>query len=207
MSGYGEHIMKKHFNEDEMKAVKTVANKHAYKWKAVNKEDLQQHLYLFLTRKYDTLERWRTEEYGEAKMYLSLNREANNYCVKEQAEANGEKTLSTNKITKNTYTFNQIAKALDYLWEYPTSILSSTTTHPTDDNIIIHNSETQKLLDIMLDIKKAITQLNPSDQIIIEYRYKENKTFKQIAELLNIKEDAARMRINRLINKLQNLIG
>lgn len=197
----------KHFTNNEMKAVKTVANKHAYKWQAVNKEDLQQHLYLFLTRKYDTLERWRTEEYGEAKMYVSLNREANLYCVKEQATTNGEKTLSTNLSTKNTYTFKQIEAALNYLWEYETSLLSSTTTHPENDNIIITNSETQKLLDIMLDIKTAINKLNPSEQILLEYRHKEHKTFKEIAQLLNINEDAARMRLKRLTNKIQNTIG
>jgi RNA polymerase sigma factor (sigma-70 family) len=200
-------MMMKHFTDNEMKAVKTVANKHSYKWRAVNKEDLQQHLYLFLTRKYDTLERWRTEEYGEAKLFVSLNREANNYCVKEQAEANGEKTLSTNLTTKNTYTFKQIETALNYLWEYESSIMSSTTTHPDNDNIIVGHSETQKLLDIMLDIKTAITRLNPAEQIIIEYRHKEHKTFKQIAELLNITEDAARMRLKRLTNKIQNTIG
>lgn len=199
--------MNKQFNENEMKAVKTVANKHSYKWRAVNKEDLQQHLYLFLTRKYDTLTRWRTEQYGEAKLYVSLNREANNYCVKEQAEANGEKTLSTNKTTQNTYTFKQIETALKYLWEYNTNITNQTTTHPNYDNMIVETTETHKVIDIMLDIKHAITQLNYSEQILLEYRYKEQKTFPQIAELLNIKEDAARMRIKRLTNKLQNIIG
>lgn len=202
--------MKKHFNENEIKAVKTVANKHAYKWRAVTKEDLQQHLYLFLTRKYETLERYRntlTETHYIGSLYKSLNREANKYCVKEQAQANGEKILSTNKITKNTYTFKQIATALNYLWEYESSIMSSTITHPDNDNIIVEHSETQKLLDIMLDIKTAITKLNPAEQIIIEYRHKEHKTFKQIAELLNITEDAARMRLKRLTNKIQNIIG
>lgn len=199
--------MKKQFNENEMKAVKTTANRHAYKWRAVNKEDLQQHLYLFLTRKYDTLTRWRTEQYGEAKLYVSLNREANNYCVKEQAEANGEKTLSTNKTTQNTYTYKQIETALKYLWEYNTNITNQTTTHPNYDNMIVETTETQKVIDIMLDIKHAITQLNYSEQILLEYRYKEQKSFPQIAQLLNIKEDAARMRIKRLTNKIQNIIG
>ncbi len=197
--------MNKYFTETELKAVKTVSNKHAYKWRAVLKEDLQQHLYLFMTRKYNTIQRWRTEEYGEAKLYVSLNREANDYCVKEQAAANNEKTLVNNKQTQNTYTFKQIETALKHLHEYQP--LLSTYTHPQYDNVIVETTDTQKVLDIMLDIKNALTQLNPAEQILIEYRYKEQKTFPEIAKLLSIKEDAARMRLKRLTNKIQNIIG
>lgn len=200
--------MTKYLTDEEIKTVNIVASKNAYKWEAIEKEDLQQHLYIFLLKKYDrALKRWRTEEHGQKKLYKALKTEAIKYCVKEQAITNGEHTLSTQKTMKTTYTYKQIATALEYIYEYDYLLLNQTSTHPQYENTIIEKPESEKLIDLMLDIKRTIENLNPAEQILIRYRFQEGRNFKEIGELLSTTEDAARMRISRLIKQITKTIG
>ena len=70
----------------------------------------------------------------------------------------------------------------------------------TDDieDKCIHNADVYRLTEV-------IDQLNPDDRHFIYLRYTLEMGYREIGELLNISEDAAKKRGQRLIKKLQKL--
>lgn len=54
-------------------------------------------------------------------------------------------------------------------------------------------------------IRKLIQHLNDEEITILQMKYFEEKNFKEIAQLLNKKESAIKMRMYRSLNKLKNL--
>jgi RNA polymerase sigma factor (sigma-70 family) len=191
---------------EEMKTAEAVARRQASKWKNVDREDLTSEMYLWLVTKYNTVERYRTEQAGNAKLYTALNREAIRYCMKEQAYKNGEHKL-TIKHTNRSYTFNQVKNAIPYIWEYRDIITSTPIVNPQTDTLVGDLQHTESILDLMLELETAVKKLTEVEQMIVEYRFREGKSFIEIGQLLGISKDSARMKVNRLINKLQKNIG
>ena len=70
----------------------------------------------------------------------------------------------------------------------------------TDDieDKCIHNADVYRLTEV-------IDQLNPDDRHFIYLRYTLEMGYREIGELLNISEDAAKKRGQRLVKKLQKL--
>src|SRR6185503_16209604 len=55
-------------------------------------------------------------------------------------------------------------------------------------------------------LDKAITQLNAADRAAILLRFFERRDFRSVGRDLGAHEDAARMRVNRAVEKLQALL-
>ena len=182
---------------EELKAAKEVAKQISYKWKAIETEDLNAQLNEWLVKKAWTgkLQQWRENgTHGRNSLYFSMKSYANKYCLKQQEKQTLQeiKPFDNNgNIIKYQYTKQQIKQALPYLWDY--------------DKIISNNQS--ELTDLYIQLKQAYNQLNYSQQIIIEYKYREGKTYNEIGEILNKTENATRMYISRLITKLNKLIG
>lgn len=62
----------------------------------------------------------------------------------------------------------------------------------------IHKTEVQRLA-------KIINQLSYNDKILIELKFSQNKTYAEIAIMLNINEETAKKHGQRLIKRLKNL--
>lgn len=62
----------------------------------------------------------------------------------------------------------------------------------------IHNADVRKLTEL-------IDRLDPDDRRFVYLRYAEEMGYKEIGELLNISEDAAKKRGQRLVKKLRKL--
>jgi len=190
----------------ELQLAKQIAYKQSNRWSAADREDLTAQLYLWLVEKHTTVERYRNEEGGEGKLYVSLNRAAAKYAAKEQTHHNGA-SVNTQQKEKYAYTFNVLDNALEYFWNYKNIILQSTPEHPQYGTATVEVNSQNDIQTLMLDIEMAFNKLNASEQILLEYRFKENKSFNEIGSILTVSDNAARMRINRLITKLQRLIG
>jgi RNA polymerase sigma factor (sigma-70 family) len=194
------------FTERELQLTKNIAYKQSRNWSNVEYEDLHAELMLWLVQKYVTVLRYREEEGGEGKLYVSLNRAATKYAAKEQSYYNGA-SVTTQQKEKYAYSFTVLDNALQYFWNYKSILLSSTPEHPQHGTSTVELNTENDIQTIMLDIDMAFKKLNPAEQILLEYRFKENKTFNEIGSILSVSDNAARMRINRLISKLQRLIG
>lgn len=196
--------------DKEMTTASVIARQTARKWRLTDFQDIQSELYLWLTVKASkgVLQRYRTEQYGEQKLYTALQRHATSYAIKETETITGQKLMPfNNKGEHYAYTTENITNALPYLWDYTQMQLNNTVENPTTGEALHYAYHENIIEDIMVSIKIALTQLNYSDQLILEFKYRDGKTYKQVGDMLTIKEDAARMRIKRLILKIQKLIG
>lgn len=196
--------------DKELNLATIVARQVSRKWRLTRFDDMQAELYHWLTVKASkgVLERYRGEQYGEQKLYTGLKRYAIQYAIKETETLTGQKLSSFNdKGEMYSYTINNINKALPYLWDYETITSSNVVENPQTGKTEGYHEADNQLEDIMLSLKIAVEQLNYAEQILLEYKYREDKTYKQIGDIIGVKEDAARMRIKRLIIKIQKLIG
>lgn len=178
-----------------MNIARTIAIQTSRKWRLTEYEDVLSELYLWLTIKASkgVLERYRHEQYGMQKLYVGMKRYATQYAIKEYELKTGDKLMPFNdKGEQYAYTIEQLNAALYVLWDFQDVIM-------TENN--------GKLQDIMLSLKLAFDKLNYAEQIILQYKYREGLTYKEIGQQLDCKEDAARMRIKRLVNRLQKNIG
>ena len=196
--------------DKELNIATIIARQTARKWRLTNFQDVQGELYKWLTIKASkgVLERYRREEYGEQKLFIGLKRYATQYAIKETETITGQKLSAYNdKGEQYSYTTTHLSNALRFLWDY-----EHATTHNVKENPITGQTDgyqeaNNPVEDIMVSLKIALQKLNYAEQILLEYRFREDKTYKQIGELLDIKEDAVRQRINRLITKIQRIIG
>lgn len=196
--------------DKELNIATTVARQTARKWRLTDFEDIQAELYLWLTVRASkgNLERYETAGHYESKLYSFMTQHATRYAIKETELKTGQKLMPYNdKGEQYSYTVENITNALPYLWDYQNMQLNNTVENPTTGEALHYVDHENIIEDIMVSIKIALTQLNYSDQLILEFKYRDGKTYKQVGEMLTIKEDAARMRIKRLILKLQKLIG
>lgn len=184
-----------YFTDREYALAKNIAYKMAGKWKLMDREELHARLNYWLVIKYNTVERYRTEEGGEGKLYVALNREAAKQCQKETELITGEPMhMKENQLGLYTYTNEVIFNALGYYWTWKGTTLTN------DDS-------GNQIQDIMIDLERAYNNLNPADQIILEYKFREDKTYAEIGELLTISKQAARMRIVNLVDRIKKIIG
>jgi RNA polymerase sigma factor (sigma-70 family) len=68
-------------------------------------------------------------------------------------------------------------------------------------------SEGGTLLAALLDIKKCFVKLEEYDKKILTYRYYDNYTLAQVAQVLECAVSTADRRVNNSMRKLQDLLG
>jgi RNA polymerase sigma factor (sigma-70 family) len=172
-------------DEEEMATAKSVARRIGYRWTRVDKEDIEQHLMLWLLQNHQHLVRWRKEP-GNGKLYVSLRREASKFCAKETSAANHAELDSYLPYTSKT-----VARVLPYIWQLDTM------TQPGSDAVAI-----------VMDISSGYYGLKKADQEVLALRYRDDLTHAEIGQLLGVSEDAVRKRLNRTIDRLANsLVG
>jgi DNA-directed RNA polymerase specialized sigma subunit len=182
-----------YFTEREYALAKTIAYKMASKWKLMDRDELHARLNYWLVVKHNTVERYRTEEGGEGKLYVALNREAAKQCQHETELITGE-PMHMKENQSYTYDYQTVYNALTHYWVW--------------DSATLTNSDASNMIqDIMIDIQRAYNTLNAADQIILEYKFKEDKTYAEIGEILSISKQAARMRIVNLVERIKKIIG
>jgi DNA-directed RNA polymerase specialized sigma24 family protein len=164
---------------EEIELAQNVARRIASKWKQVETEDVQQHLVLWLYENTTALARWRTEEGGQGKLYVSLRREASKYCAKET-----EETIGVSIDADNIYTVETVAAALPFMWELTESAKSST----------LGSDATA----ILADISSAFYGRSKDDQQALTMRYRDGHTYDQIAEYFEL---GSKMAAHRMVDR------
>lgn len=170
---------------EEMALASKVASYFSSRWKLVEREDLESHLFLWLVENVSHLENWRKEE-GDGKLYVSLRREASKYCAKETKHKANTDDLNNG----NFYNIDIVYKALPYIFEYDT--ISSE----------MKNEDSGLGYNIMADILNAYNGLNKENKDVLELRYHFGFSFEEIAESYGLTEKAAEKRVERAANKL-----
>lgn len=179
----------------EMDAAKHTAWRIGSKWSAVEVEDLQSHLTLWMLKHYPKLVHWREESRGKGALYVTLKREALRYCTRETAARQGQ------PIERNVfYNVEMLERALPFVFEaWPETTVRQ---DPNSGKPLDRPVDSGNALAIMADISGAFYSL-PKDMIeVLEYRFRDGLTLAEIAELKDVTVEGARHIIARALKRL-----
>lgn len=184
----------------ELKLAERVAARIGGKWSAVEIDDLTGHLYLWLCSNEKALARWRSEEDGEGKLYVSLRREAAKYSAREQAARVGRPIDAG-----NFYTAEIVTRALPFMFED----VPQTTVYenPVTGQVHVNTHEFDLALSIMADIRGAFHGLNKDVKQVLAWRFRDGLTLEEIGELKAISKVAAGKQVDRAISRLVDALA
>ena len=155
-------------------------------WPLVDTEDIVGQLLEWLCRNGRHLERWRGEgKHGENKLRVALAREARKYARKEH-------DVRTGGPEDNGYKTEQIEEILRYLL-----------THD-DWSEIGHQDSTGMVLASLSDASAGFHGLRKDDRRLLTLRYGDDLTLREVGEQVGCSEDAARMRVGRVLERLRS---
>lgn len=175
---------------EELKLASTVSKSFASKWKLIDVDDLESHLFLWLVENENNLIRWRNDE-GDGRLYVSLRREASRYCSKETKHIANVDDIDNN----NFYNIDMVYRALPFLFEYDLNEAEMT------------NEQTGLGHSIMTDIYSVFHGLPKDVKQLLSLRYRDGLTYQQISEAYDITGSAAEKRVERAVNKLYNSLA
>jgi RNA polymerase sigma factor (sigma-70 family) len=185
---------------EELKTAERVAGRIGSKWSAVEIDDLTSHLYLWLVENKTTVERWRGDEYGAGKLYVSLRREAAKFCAREQS-ARSNRTAPVS----NFYNRDLLDRALPFIFEATPQTTSNV--DPQTGRALESPSEFDTAVSIMADIRGAFYGLNRQIREILELRYRDGLTLEEIGEIQGITKDGAKKRLDRALSRLSDALA
>ncbi len=191
--------MKQQVTEHELKLAEKVAWRIGSKWTAVEIDDLQQHLFLWLVENWRTLERWRNEPGDNGKLYVSLRREAAKFCAKEQAASVGR------PLYDEFYTPELLRRALPFIFE-DTPVTSVNVNPGTGQPVQVPN-ESNLALTIITDIRQAFWGLNPEVRQVLIWRFQDGLSLEEVGELRGISKDGAKKAVDRAIHRLADSLA
>lgn len=175
---------------EELELASKVASKFARKWRLVNVDDVEAHLFLWLVENYEYVKKYRDDD-NNARLYVSLRREAARYCAKETKHVANIDSINNN----NFYNIDMIYRALPFLFEY----------NPLE--ALMSNEYESLAQTIMSDINGVYHGLPSDVKQVIALRYRDGLTFEQIGEFFNITSIAAEKRVERAVHKLYDSLA
>jgi DNA-directed RNA polymerase specialized sigma24 family protein len=177
-----------------------IAHRIGSRWSAVEVDDLTSHLYLWLVEHAGQVAKWRAQEGGEGKLYVTLKREAAKYCAKEQAISVGRPILAD-----NFYTPELLTRALPYVFEDTPQTTAQI--NPRTGQAVAVAGEFDNALSIMADIKGAYYGLNPEIRQVLEWRFQDGLTYEEIGELRKMTKDGAKKAVDRAVKRLSDSLS
>lgn len=186
--------------DNELRLAGVVANRIGKRWNLVESEDLTSHLYLWLFENLPTLERWREEEGGEGKLYVSLRREAAKFCASESAAA-----INRPLSAGAAYPVDVLDRALPFIFEL--APVTTVRVNPVTDEPLDDGTTSGLALAIIADIRGAFYGLPPEVQRVLSYRYRDGLTLEEIGELTGMTKTGVKGRLERALRRLSDALG
>jgi RNA polymerase sigma factor (sigma-70 family) len=186
--------------EGELKLAEKVAAKMASRWQVVETEELTSHLYLWLMENLTALKRWRGEDGGEGKLFVSLRREASKFCVTET-----EHRINRRINDNPAYPVDMLERALPFLFEevgFSSVPVNPVTEQPTQvaNNVGLAQA-------ILADLRAAYYGMPLEVREVIAWRFRDGLTYEEIGELSNLTKDGAKKRVQRALRRLSEYLG
>lgn len=184
----------------EMEAAKNTAWRIGSKWSAVENEDLESTLLLWMLKHIGKVQKWREDPRGKGALYVTLKREALRYCTKETAARNGV-PLDRGRF----YNVEMLERTLPFIFEaWPQTMVRE---HPNSGRPLDRPVDSGNAVAILADVTGAFYGL-PKDMIeVLEYRFRDGLQLAEIAELKGVTVEGARHIIARAIKRLSDSLG
>lgn len=183
--------------EKELTLARRIAWRIGSKWSAVEIDDLAQELTLWLFENADTVKRYRTEEGGEAKLFVTLRRVASKYCAHEQQARSGA-PLDAGAA----YSLAQIERALPYVWEETPQ--TSVSEHEKTSG---YAGDYGRAVAVMTDIRGAYEGLPPEVRSVLAMRFRDGLSYNEIGVLTDMSDRGVKKRVTRALTRIQEALG
>jgi DNA-directed RNA polymerase specialized sigma24 family protein len=185
---------------------------HRRYWAYTERADLIQEAHLFLTSRARDFNKQMEEpdeqirKHNERRMGWQLQRSLERYARKEKASKSGYEVVDESFYDKVT-----VGQLLPYVIS---SIVNDTALEQAQN--LINDGRPQRpsapaeggnLLATLIDIKKGYLKLDKPDQDLLRYRYHENLTLQQIAQISECAISTADRRCSHALRRLINAIG
>jgi len=183
--------------EKELTLARRISWKIGSKWSAVEVEDLTQELTLWLFENVDTVKRYRNEEGGDAKLFVTLRRVASKYCAHEQQARSGARLDAG-----ATYSLGQIERALPFLWEET----PQTAVHEHEKTSGF-SGDYGRAVAVMTDIRGAYASLPQEVRSVLALRFRDGLSYYEIGTLTSMSDRGVKKRVTRALTRIQEALG
>ncbi len=187
---------------NEYRLANLIATRTSQRWRSVELDEIKSTLYLWLMENFATVERYRIEEAGEAKLFTAMQREANKFSAAEQQIKVGRGLRDDNE-----YSLEQVMRLLPYMFQdWPQSVVKENPV--TNQTYATANPEKYgNALAMLLDVKTQFERLSKGPQNMIRMRYELELTLKEMSDLLEISEMAVKKRLDRALKYLVDALA
>lgn len=183
----------------ELQLATKIAWRVGSRWSHVEPEDLASHLTLWLFQNQNHLERWRENDVGKGRLYVSLKREAAKYCAKETAAKVGQPTDAG-----RFYSVERIRQILPFIFEQP--FLDAMPVNPHTGQAIGQIPSGQVAV-MLMDVRSAFYDLPIKTRELIALRFRDGLAHEEIAELRGLTIEATKTAIHRALKKISDTLG
>jgi DNA-directed RNA polymerase specialized sigma24 family protein len=189
------------FDDRVMRACRRAALKVA----RVNKRyvevaDVQSEMYVWVAKHSLAVADWLEQgNYGLSKLNVALYRAGHRYCSKERARLTGSQLSDF-----YWYTPGVIEELLPEVWQVSNWVLAA-----SGDQGRSHKdpAEGGNRLAMLIDVAWAVSTLDEGDKRVLRERYEQGMYLDAIAERLEMTEEGARKRVERILEKLIERLG
>lgn len=183
--------------------VASIAYEYARKFHMVEADDIRQELWIWFLTHPNKVKFWEDSLDSKQSIKLiarSLRNSAKDYCQKEKAKSLGY------RVEDNYYYDKQLVETI-----LP-AVLTGDRTPPTFNDLSYSNtkkvaSEGNNWFAMCADVNKAFNKVSKGQQYILSLRYRDGLELGALSIELQASQDAVRMRLNRAMNHLLNILG
>lgn len=179
-----------------------IAYEFSRKFHMVDAADVRQELWVWFLTHPNKVKTWEALDVKESTRLIarSLRNAAKDYCQKEKAHAVGY------RVEDNYYYDRQVVE------RFLPAVMRGDSSAPSLKDLGFSNnkqvaSEGGNWVAMVSDIKRALDKLTDEQRVILYLRFGDGCDNTTLAKELTISEDAARMRVNRAMNNLMNILG
>lgn len=180
------------FTDEEYALVRKIAKWTSSKWSAVEYDDLLGELYLWLCQNFRWVERYRHEDYGNQKLTIALNREAQKFCVRSQEASNGAPL-----DFGNIYSAMEVARILPSIFQ---QIPSQSVSVNPQSGAPLSKPDHEAFMDAVaevFDVREAFKQLPQEIRAALTMRFHDELSYRAIGEVLGISDTGANKKVQR----------
>ena len=169
-------------------------------------QDLRQELLLWSLKHENKITDWlshnqepQDRKAGIRQLAKSLQREADKICRSAKAKRSGYEVYDEYFYTRGV--LEELITNLDEIEAQQIGMqvrVSGGCSDPATGNNIAAS---------VADVRKALSQLDPTDLLMIEMKYQEQATYKQIAEVVELSDSTVHRRVTGALNRMVKILG
>lgn len=168
----------------------------------VERDDILQEIYVWQFAHEEKIEEWLADgQHGENKLHKAMRHAGLSYCHKEKARVLGYETQD-----EYYYELGLIRDTLSRIWD---DEAWTNPPQPVEQAKVKHKSpaEGNEYVATLCDVSRVVKHLAPPDQLVLKWYFNDGYSATEIADSLDTTRIAVESRIQRLVKRLQRLLG